>query len=137
MGNELQGKRIAFLAADGVEQVELTEPWQAVEQAGGEPELISLKTGEIQGFDHHDKARTFPVDKAVKDADPTDYDGLVLPGGVINPDILRTDEKAVGFVRTFLRAGEAGRRHLPRHLDARRGRHRQGPHPDVVAERQD
>lgn len=106
MGNELQGKRIAFLAADGVEQVELTEPWQAVEQAGGEPELISLKTGEIQGFDHHDKARTFPVDKAVKDADPTDYDGLVLPGGVINPDILRTDEKAVGFVRTFFEQGK-------------------------------
>src|ERR671919_1932573 len=100
MGNELQGKRIAFLAADGVEQVELTEPWKAVEQAGGEPELISLKAGEIQGFDHHDKDRTFQVDKAVKDADPTDYDGLVLPGGVINPDILRTDEKAVGFVRT-------------------------------------
>jgi protease I len=106
MGNELEGKRIAFLATDGVEQVELTEPWKAVEQAGGEPELISLKTGEIQGFDHHDKGKTFTVDRAVKDADPTDYDGLVLPGGVINPDILRTDERAVGFVRTFFEQGK-------------------------------
>jgi protease I len=106
MANELKGKRVAFLAADGVEQVELTEPWKAVEQAGGEPELISLKTGEIQGFDHHDKDRTFKVDKAVKDAEPMDYDGLVLPGGVINPDILRTDEKAVGFVRRFFEQGK-------------------------------
>jgi protease I len=106
MANELKGMRIAFLAADGVEQVELTEPWKAVEKAGGEPELLSLKTGEIQGFDHHDKGKTFTVDKVVKDADPTDYDGLLLPGGVINPDILRTDEKAVGFVRTFFEQGK-------------------------------
>lgn len=106
MANELQGKRIAFLATDGVEQVELTEPWKAVEQAGGEPELISLETGEIQGFEHHDKGDTFTVDRTVGDADPTDYDGLVLPGGVINPDILRTDEKAVGFVRSFFEQGK-------------------------------
>ena len=106
MANELKGKRIAFLAADGVEQVELTEPWRAVEQAGGEPELISLESGKIQGFDHHDKDQTFKVDGTVKDADPTDYDGLVLPGGVINPDILRTDAKAVGFVRTFFEQGK-------------------------------
>ncbi len=106
MANELQGKRIAFLAADGVEQVELTEPWQAVEQAGGEPELISLESGEIQGFEHHDKGTTFPVDKAVTEADPTDYDGLVLPGGVINPDLLRANEDAVRFVRTFFEQGK-------------------------------
>jgi protease I len=106
MANELQGKRIAFLAADGVEQVELTEPWQAVEQAGGEPELISLERGEIQGFEHHDKGTTFPVDKAVAEADPTDYDGLVLPGGVINPDLLRANEEAVRFVRTFFEQGK-------------------------------
>lgn len=106
MANELQGKRIAFLATDGVEQVELTEPWKAVEHAGGEPELISLETGEIQGFEHHDKGDTFAVDRTVGDADPTDYDGLVLPGGVINPDILRTDEKAVGFVRSFFEQGK-------------------------------
>jgi protease I len=106
MANELEGKRIAFLATDGVEQVELTEPWKAVEQAGGEPELISLERGEIQGFDHHDKGEKFTVDKTVEDADPADYDGLVLPGGVINPDILRTDEKAVAFVRTFFEQGK-------------------------------
>jgi protease I len=106
MGNELNGKRIAFLATDGVEQVELTEPWRAVEQAGGEPELISLESGEIQGFDHHDKGETFPVDRTLADADPGDYDGLVLPGGVINPDILRTDREAMGFVKAFFDQGK-------------------------------
>jgi protease I len=106
MGNELNGKRIAFLATDGVEQVELTEPWKAVEQAGGEPELISPESGEIQGFDHHDKGETFPVDRTVADADPGDYDGLVLPGGVINPDILRTDREAMGFVKAFFDQGK-------------------------------
>jgi protease I len=106
MGTELQGKRIAFLATDGVEQVELTEPWKAVKDAGGEPELISLESGEIQGFDHHDKGDTFRVDRTVEEADPTDYDGLALPGGVINPDILRTDEAAVAFVREFFEQGK-------------------------------
>ena len=99
MANELQGKKIAFLAADGVEQVELTEPWKAVEQAGGEPELLSIEGGEIQAFEHLDHGDTFAVDKEVSKADPSDYDGLVLPGGVANPDFLRTDEAAVGFVR--------------------------------------
>jgi protease I len=106
MGTELKGKRIAFLATDGVEQVELTEPWKAVEKAGGTPELISQKSGTIQGFDHHDKGDTFPVDKAVQKADPTEYDGLVLPGGVINPDILRADEAAMGFVAAFFEQGK-------------------------------
>jgi protease I len=106
MGTELKGKRIAFLATDGVEQVELTEPWKAVEKAGGTPELISQKSGTIQGFDHHDKGDAFPVDKAVQKADPTEYDGLVLPGGVINPDILRTDEAAMGFVTAFFEQGK-------------------------------
>jgi protease I len=106
MGTELKGKRIAFLATDGVEQVELTEPWKAVERAGGTPELISPKTGTIQGFDHYDKGDTFPVDKTVQDADPADYDGLVLPGGVINPDILRTDEAAMRFVKAFFEEGK-------------------------------
>src|SRR3978361_545967 len=101
MANELSGKTIAFLAAEGVEQVELTEPWKAVEAAGGTPQLISVEGGEGQAFNHLDKADTFPVDKRVKDADATDYDGLVLPGGVANPDFLRTDEDAVGFVRAF------------------------------------
>ena len=106
MPNRLEGKRVAFLATDGVEQVELTEPWKAVEEEGGQPELISLDSGEIQGFDHLDKDKTFPVDKTVADADAGDYDGLVLPGGVANPDALRTDEDVVGFVRDFFEKGK-------------------------------
>jgi protease I len=101
MSDELKGKKIAFLAAEGVEQVELTEPWKAVEQAGGQPELLSVEDGQVQAFNHLDKADTFPVDKKVADADAGDYDGLVLPGGVANPDFLRTDEDAVNFVRAF------------------------------------
>jgi protease I len=101
----LDGKRIAFLATDGVEQVELTEPLKAVRDAGAEVDLISLKKGEFQGFNHLDKGDTFPVDRAVSDASADDYDGLVLPGGVANPDVLRTDADAVGFVRSFFEAG--------------------------------
>jgi protease I len=101
MADKLQGKRIAFLATDGVEQVELTEPWKAVEEAGGTPELISLEAGEIQGFNHLDKADTFTVDRTAADADASDYDGLVLPGGVANPDFLRADDDAVAFTRSF------------------------------------
>jgi len=101
MADQLKGKKIAFLAAEGVEQVELTEPWKAVEQAGGQPELISTEPGEVQAFNHLDKADTFPVDRTVADASASDYDGLVLPGGVANPDFLRTDEDAVAFVRAF------------------------------------
>jgi protease I len=110
MGKQLKGKRIAFLAADGVEQVELTEPWKAVIKAGGEPELVSLGAGEIQGFDHHDKADAFPVDRTAAEAEPGDYDALVLPGGVINPDILRTDGDAVAFVAEFFEGVHAGQR---------------------------
>src|SRR3954449_10802274 len=101
MADALAGKTIAFLAAEGVEQVELTEPWKAVEQAGGTPELVSVEDGEVQAFNHLDKADTFTVDKTAKEADASDYDGLVLPGGVANPDFLRGDEDAVGFVRAF------------------------------------
>jgi protease I len=102
MTDKLTGKTIAFLvASEGTEQVELTEPWQAVEQAGGKPELLSLEDGEIQAFDHLDKADTFPVDRVVSDASATDYDALVLPGGVANPDFLRMDEDAVRFTREF------------------------------------
>jgi protease I len=103
---ELSGKRIAFLATDMVEQVELTEPWKAVEEAGGQPELVSLEEGEIQGFNHYDKADKFPVDKVVGEVTSDDYDGLVLPGGVGNPDTLRMDEDAVRFARTFVEAGK-------------------------------
>src|SRR3954462_11376844 len=101
MAEELNGKKIAFLAAEGVEQVELTEPWKAVEQAGATPELISVEDGEVQAFNHLDKGDTFPVDRTVTEADASDYDGLVLPGGVANPDFLRTDDDAVGFTRAF------------------------------------
>ena len=105
MAGKLDGKTIAFLATEGVEQVELTEPWRAVEEAGGTPELISLEAGHVQAFNHLDKADTFPVDHAVGDADASRYDGLVLPGGVANPDFLRADPDAVAFVRAFFEAG--------------------------------
>jgi protease I len=101
MADQLTGKKIAFLAAEGVEQVELTEPWKAVEQAGGKPELISIEDDEVQAFNHLDKGDTFTVDKTASEADASDYDGLVLPGGVANPDFLRTDKDAVAFVRAF------------------------------------
>src|SRR3954453_4885534 len=102
MANELTGKTIAFLAAEGVEQVERTEPWKAADQAGAKPELVSVDDGEVQAFNHLDKADTFPVDKKVSDVSASDYDGLVLPGGVANPDFLRMDEDAVRFVRSFV-----------------------------------
>jgi protease I len=106
MAKEVKGKKIAFLAADMVEQVELAEPWKALEQAGAELELISIKDGEIQGFKHYDKADTFNVDKTVEEVTASDYDALVLPGGVGNPDNLRQDENAVQFVRGFFEQGK-------------------------------
>ena len=107
MANELQGRRIAFVVAnEGTEQVELTEPWQAVQDAGGSPELLAPQAGQAQAFNHLDKADTFPVDRAVGDADPASYDALVLPGGVANPDQLRTVPEAVGFVRAMFQAGK-------------------------------
>ena len=98
---KLEGKRIAILATDGVEQVELTEPRAALEAAGAEVDLLSIRSGEIQGMNHIDKGDRFPVDELVADADVSDYDGLLLPGGVVNPDELRTDERAVRFVKQF------------------------------------
>jgi len=106
MAQTLRGKKIAFLATDMFEQVELTEPWKAVEQAGGTPELISLKPGEIQGFNHYDKADKFTVDKTVEEVSASDYDGYMQPGGVGNPDTLRMDENAVNFVREFFEQGK-------------------------------
>ena len=107
MSNTLDGRTIAFLVAnEGIEQVELTEPWQAVEQAGGRPVLISPEPGKAQAFNHLDKADTFAVDVTVADASAADYDGLVLPGGVANPDALRVDAAAVDFVRQFVAAGK-------------------------------
>jgi protease I len=101
VAGELEGKTIAFLATEGVEQVELTDPWRAVEEAGGRAELVSLEPGQVQAFHHLDKGDTFSVDRTVADADAAAYDGLVLPGGVANPDFLRMNERAVAFVRGF------------------------------------
>jgi deglycase len=107
MSDELQGKRIAILVAnEGVEEVELTSPRDALRDAGASVELIAPEGGEVQAFNHLDKGDTFSPDKAVADADPGDYDGLVLPGGVANPDQLRTDAAAVRFVRAFFEAGK-------------------------------
>jgi len=106
VADKLQGKRVAFLATDMVEQVELTEPWKAVKDAGGTPELVSLEEGEIQGFNHYDKADTFKVDRTVEEARADDYDALVIPGGVGNPDTMRSDENAVRLVRDFFEQGK-------------------------------
>ena len=106
VAGELQAKKIAFLATDGVEQVEYTEPRKAVEQAGATTHLVSLEAGEIQGFNHLDKGDKFPVDKTASEASVDDYDGLVLPGGVANPDFLRNDKDAVQFVRSFFEPGK-------------------------------
>ncbi|HUN77596.1 MAG TPA: type 1 glutamine amidotransferase domain-containing protein [Solirubrobacteraceae bacterium] len=104
---KLQGRTIAFLTAqEGVEEVELTEPWKAVQEAGGTPKLIAPDGGEVQAFNHLDKGETYPVDEGLADADPARYDGLVLPGGVANPDQLRTDERAVRFVQEIFSAGK-------------------------------
>ncbi|MFC5831246.1 type 1 glutamine amidotransferase domain-containing protein [Nonomuraea insulae] len=103
----LNGKTIAFLVApEGVEQVELTEPWKAVKQAGGTPRLVSTAPGQIQGFHHLDRADTFAVDDTVDNVQASSFDGLVLPGGVANPDFLRTVPQAVQFARAFFNDGK-------------------------------
>jgi protease I len=101
MAHDLNNKRIAFLATDGVEQSELERPLEVVREAGATAELISLEDGEVQAFNHLDKGDAFPVDGTVADARAEDYDGLVLPGGVANPDALRMNDDAVAFVRAF------------------------------------
>jgi protease I len=102
MPNQLKGRKVAFLATDGVEQVELTAPWNAVRQAGGEAILVSDHSGEIQGVKHDVKGEKFRVDVEVGGVSARDFDALVLPGGVANPDKLRTNDDAVRFVRTFM-----------------------------------
>jgi protease I len=94
------------VASEGIEQVELTEPWKAVEEAGATPKLLAPEAGKVQAFNHLDRADTFEVDLTVADADPSSFDALVLPGGVANPDALRTDKDAVDFVRTFVQSGK-------------------------------
>jgi protease I len=107
MAHDLNGKRIAFLTAnEGVEQVELTRPWEAVQEAGGQPELIAPEPGEVQAFNHLDKADRFTVYRTTGEVDVGEYDAVVLPGGVANPDQLRTDAAAVEFLRRFVDAGK-------------------------------
>ncbi len=107
MARSLEGRTVAFLVApEGIEQVELTQPWEAVTQAGGTPELVSTAPGRVQAFNHLDKAGTFPVDIVVDEADVSRYAGLVLPGGVANPDFLRMQPAAVAFAAGFFSAGK-------------------------------
>ena len=106
MATPITGKRVAFLATDGVEEVEYTEPRKAVEAAGGRAVLVSIKQGEIQAVNHLDKAGTYPVEELVGNAEAGSYDALVLPGGVANPDFLRADPDAVRFVRDFVTNGK-------------------------------
>jgi len=104
---KLDGKKVAILVApEGVEQVELTDPKDAVEKEGAQTTLVSTETGDIQAFNHLDKGDTFQAEKAVKDVAVDDFDALLLPGGVANPDLLRTDDDAVGFVREFAKSGK-------------------------------
>ena len=95
MADELNGLKVAVLATDGVEQIELDRPWQALEEAGAQPELVSLEAGEITAYQHIDKGDTKKVDAVVSSADPDEYGALVLPGGVINGDFIRADADAV------------------------------------------
>ncbi|MBA2428676.1 MAG: type 1 glutamine amidotransferase [Thermoleophilaceae bacterium] len=107
MANELDGMKVAILAADGVEQVELEQPKKAIEDAGGTTELVSVSSGEIQAMNQDiDKGDTFSVDKEVSDVSPDDYDGLLVPGGTVNPDKLRIDANAVTFVQEFFKTGK-------------------------------
>ena len=104
---QLTGKTIAFLVApEGIEQAELTEPWAAVQDAGGTPRLVSTSAGEVQAYEHLDKGATFPVDVVVDDAQVSSFAALVLPGGVANPDFLRTQPAAVAFAKAFFDAGK-------------------------------
>jgi protease I len=107
MSQELQGKKVAFLIAnEGVEQVELTEPLKAIREAGATTELIAPEKGDIQAFNHLDKADVFQADHGIDEVDASEYDGLVLPGGVANPDQLRTNDAAVNFTRAFFEQGK-------------------------------
>jgi protease I len=107
MAEDLNGKKVAIIATDGVEQVELTEPRKAVEEAGATAELLSLETGEIQAMNSDiEPADKFTVDKEVSKASPGDYDGLLLPGGTVNADRLRADDDVVAFVREYFKSGK-------------------------------
>src|SRR6476469_10512596 len=106
MANELSGKKVAILAADGFEEVELTKPKKAREEAGAKTIVVSIKSGKIQGMNHADKGETVAVDLTLSDAKPQDFDALLIPGGLMNPDTLRSTEEALEFVRHFFREGK-------------------------------
>ena len=106
MTARLEGKTIAVLATDGFEQVELDKPVEALNAAGAEVHIVAPEAGEIQGFNHHDKGDKVKVDRTLSDVSASDYDGLVLPGGVINPDALRLEDAAIGFIRAFTDAAK-------------------------------
>ncbi len=106
MANELKGKRVAFLFTEGAEQAEVTEPLKAVREAGADVDIVSLEKGEVEMWQHFDKGEKIKADKAVKDAKASDYDGLVLPGGVANPDKLRLVPEAIAFVKGIAAAGK-------------------------------
>ena len=106
MANRLDGKKVAILVADGFEQIELTEPKKALEQAGAQTEIVSPVKGKVQGWNHDEKADKFSVDSSLDTATPDNYDALMLPGGVRNPDLLRMEPRAVEFVKGFFEAGK-------------------------------
>ena len=106
MAGELSGKRFAIVATDGFEQSELIEPRNALRQAGATADVVGPEAGRIQGMQHHEKGDQVAVDRAIEEVKPEEYDGLVLPGGVANPDALRTDPRVVGFIRGFVAAGK-------------------------------
>ena len=135
MPNKLNGKRIAILATDGVEQVEMTEPRKALDAAGAKTELVSPAKGQLQAWRHMDKGDKFPVDVELDAADPKNYDALVLPGGVANPDQLRRMPKAVEFVKSFFERRQAGGRDLPCSLDVGGSRCGARKHCDLLAVR--
>jgi protease I len=136
MAGELQGKRIAFLFTDGVEQVELTAPLDAVRDAGADTDLVSLEQSEVEAWNHFEKGDKFTAEVAVGNADAANYDGLVLPGGVANPDQLRTNQDAVSFVRAFFEQDKpVGVICQP--VDARRGGRCPRPDGHLMAEPED
>ena len=136
MSTTLAGKRIAFLVApEGAEQVELTEPWKAVQEAGGTPELVSTEVGKIQAFNHLTPADTFEADKAADSVTASEYDGLVLPGGVANPDFLRGNASAVPVHQKLLRLRPTRCGDLPRRVDDDRRRRGARQDDHLVAQR--
>jgi protease I len=106
MADKLAGKKVAILAADGFEEVELTKPKKALDDAGAKTSVVSIKSGKIQGMNHADKGQAVAVDLTLDDADPKDFDALMIPGGLMNPDTLRSTEEALEFVRHFFREGK-------------------------------